>query len=130
MYFFYGVFITYIIYNISIKYFKNKHWKNSNIFPISGFGKFHYYILFICGALFAAVAISITSVSFILPSAQCDFQMTSIHKGLLNGATMVGKYYICDIIYLFHCTFFRDVHGIFYLGLLGWFQGQKVFVNP
>ncbi|XP_025423753.1 synaptic vesicle glycoprotein 2C-like isoform X2 [Sipha flava] len=57
-----------------------------------GIGKIHYYILFICGSLFTAVAISVTSVSFILPSAQCDFQMTSVHKGLLNGATMIGMF--------------------------------------
>lgn len=59
--------------------------------PWSGFGKFHYYILFVCGSLFAAVAISVTSVSFIMPSAHCDFKMTSVHKGLLNGATMMGE---------------------------------------
>ncbi|XP_060861535.1 synaptic vesicle glycoprotein 2B-like isoform X1 [Metopolophium dirhodum] len=57
-----------------------------------GFGSFHYYILFICGSLFAAVAISVTSVSFVVPSAQCDFQMTSVHKGILNGASMIGMF--------------------------------------
>ncbi|XP_015377743.1 PREDICTED: synaptic vesicle glycoprotein 2B-like, partial [Diuraphis noxia] len=56
------------------------------------FGSFHYYILFICGSLFTAIAISVTSVSFVVPSAQCDFQMTSIHKGILNGASMIGMF--------------------------------------
>ncbi|XP_022182076.1 synaptic vesicle glycoprotein 2B-like isoform X1 [Myzus persicae] len=55
-----------------------------------GFGYFHYYLLFICGSLYTAIAFSVTSVSFIIPSAQCDFQMTSSHKGLLNGAMMIG----------------------------------------
>ncbi|XP_050540651.1 synaptic vesicle glycoprotein 2B-like isoform X2 [Daktulosphaira vitifoliae] len=55
-----------------------------------GFGKFQYYTLFICGSLFMIFAISVTSVTFILPSAQCDFEMNSTHKGLLNGASMVG----------------------------------------
>ncbi|CAH1708574.1 synaptic vesicle glycoprotein 2B-like isoform X2 [Aphis gossypii] len=57
-----------------------------------GFGSFHYYILFICGSLFAAVAFSVTSVSFLVPSAQCDFHMTSVHKGILNGASMMGMF--------------------------------------
>ncbi|XP_025423748.1 synaptic vesicle glycoprotein 2C-like isoform X2 [Sipha flava] len=55
-----------------------------------GFGKFHYYMLFICGTVYIAVSISLTSVSFIVPSAQCDFQMTSFRKGFLNGASMIG----------------------------------------
>ncbi|XP_060861423.1 synaptic vesicle glycoprotein 2C-like [Metopolophium dirhodum] len=64
---------------------------------IVGFGSFHYYILFICGSLFAAISISVTSVSFIIPSAQCDFQMTSVHKGVLNGASMIGMFFGCFI---------------------------------
>uniref|UniRef100_A0A2H8TZE7 Synaptic vesicle glycoprotein 2B n=1 Tax=Melanaphis sacchari TaxID=742174 RepID=A0A2H8TZE7_9HEMI len=64
---------------------------------IIGFGSFHYYILFICGSLFATISISVTSVSFIIPSAQCDFQMTSIHKGILNGASMIGMFFGCFI---------------------------------
>uniref|UniRef100_A0A2H8TZZ2 Synaptic vesicle glycoprotein 2A n=1 Tax=Melanaphis sacchari TaxID=742174 RepID=A0A2H8TZZ2_9HEMI len=57
-----------------------------------GFGHFHYYLLFICGSLFAAFAFSVTSVSFVVPSAQCDFYMTSVHKGILNGASMIGMF--------------------------------------
>ncbi|XP_050419693.1 synaptic vesicle glycoprotein 2B-like [Adelges cooleyi] len=63
-----------------------------NAIEMVGFGKFQYYILFICGSLFVMFAVSVTSVSFILPSAQCDFDMTSTHKGLLNGASMVGMF--------------------------------------
>lgn len=62
------------------------------MFILTGFGSFHYYVLFICGSLYTAIAFSVTSVSFIIPSAQCDFQMTSAHKGLLNGSMMIGKY--------------------------------------
>lgn len=56
----------------------------------TGFGKFHYYLLFVCGTLYVAVAMSLTSVSFIAPSAQCDFDMSSYNKGLLNGTVMLG----------------------------------------
>jgi VNT family MFS transporter (synaptic vesicle glycoprotein 2) len=70
------------------------------IFWLTGFGKFHYYMLFICGTVYIAVSISLTSVSFIVPSAQCDFQMTSFRKGFLNGASMIGTYVI-NYIYIY-----------------------------
>ncbi|VVC44488.1 Hypothetical protein CINCED_3A025275 [Cinara cedri] len=40
--------------------------------------------------MYTAIAFSVTSVSFIIPSAQCDFQMNSTRKGLLNGIMMIG----------------------------------------
>lgn len=43
----------------------------------SGFGKFHFSLLTICGFIYANSAIGITIVSFVLPSATCDFQLTS-----------------------------------------------------
>jgi len=76
--------------------------RNVNLmFLLTGFGNFHYYLLFICGSLFAAISISVTSVSFIIPSAQCDFQMTSVHKGILNGASMIGTNSIPHIYVIF-----------------------------
>lgn len=36
-------------------------------------------------------AIGITIISFVLPSATCDFQMSSSDKGLLTAAPMLGK---------------------------------------
>jgi len=65
-----------------------------------------------CGSIYTAIAFSVTSVSFIIPSAQCDFKMTSTHKGLLNGAMMFGKpslfgysviwcYAICNYLQIF-----------------------------
>ncbi|KAL4120325.1 hypothetical protein QTP88_013041 [Uroleucon formosanum] len=55
------------------------------------------YTLLICVSLFAAISISVTSVSFIISSAQCDFQMTSVYKGFLNGASMIGMFFGCFI---------------------------------
>lgn len=97
-----------------------------------GFGNFHYYILFICGSLFAAVAISVSSVSFVVPSAQCDFQMTSVRKGILNGASMIGTYILSLQwwkLFIQCLVYFRNVHGIFYLGLRCWFQRQKICLD-
>lgn len=36
-------------------------------------------------------AISITVISFVLPSAQCDFEMSSSDKGLLTAVPMLGE---------------------------------------
>ncbi|XP_025413829.1 synaptic vesicle glycoprotein 2A-like isoform X2 [Sipha flava] len=55
-----------------------------------GIGRFHHCLLSICGSLYLANAISVTSLSLVLPLAQCDFHMTSAHKGVLNGALMTG----------------------------------------
>ncbi|XP_029342242.1 synaptic vesicle glycoprotein 2B [Acyrthosiphon pisum] len=82
---------------VSSKYLITKPVNLDEAIEIVGFGSFHYYILFICGSLIAAISISVTSVSFIIPAAQCDLQMTSVHKGILNGASMIGMFFGCFI---------------------------------
>lgn len=73
----------------------------------TGFGKFHYLLLAICGLIYLNTAIGITILSFVLPSATCgklqnslssltrclhhsDFQMTSEDKGWLTATPMLG----------------------------------------
>lgn len=95
-----------------------------------GFGNFHYYILFICGSLFAAVAISVSSVSFVVPSAQCDFQMTSVRKGILNGASMIGTYILSlrrgESCYLFNVWFILGMFtGSFIWGYVADSRGRR-----
>lgn len=58
----------------------------------AGFGKFHFFLLAVCGMIYMNTAIGITIISFVLPSAACDFQMTSSDKGLLTAAPMMGKW--------------------------------------
>ncbi|VVC36128.1 Major facilitator superfamily,Major facilitator superfamily domain,Major facilitator, sugar transporter- [Cinara cedri] len=60
---------------------------------LTGFGKCQYYMLFVSCMFFMSSAISLTSVSFIMLAAQCDFKMMSVHKGLLNGASMIGIFF-------------------------------------
>lgn len=59
----------------------------------AGFGKFHYMLLALCGLIYLNTAVGITIISFVLPSATCDFQMTSTDKGWLTAAPMLGEYY-------------------------------------
>lgn len=65
----------------------------------AGFGKFHYYLLIVCGMIYMNTAIGITIISFVLPSATCDFKMSSKDKGLLTAAPMLGKF-VPSAIYL------------------------------
>lgn len=64
----------------------------------TGFGKFHFYLLIVCGMIYMNTAIGITIISFVLPSATCDFRMSSSDKGLLTAAPMLGKTFIFIII--------------------------------
>jgi MFS transporter, VNT family, synaptic vesicle glycoprotein 2 len=56
-----------------------------------GFGKFNYIMLLLCGFANASDAIEILCVSFILPAAECDLDLSSQQKGYLNAITFFGK---------------------------------------
>ncbi|XP_075147400.1 synaptic vesicle glycoprotein 2C-like isoform X2 [Haematobia irritans] len=61
-----------------------------NALVLTGFGKFHFLLLAICGFIYLNTAIGVTILSFVLPSATCDFQMTSEDKGWLSASPMLG----------------------------------------
>ncbi|XP_050440075.1 synaptic vesicle glycoprotein 2B-like [Adelges cooleyi] len=56
----------------------------------AGTGMYQLALLIVCGMVNMACAISTTSVSFVTPAASADFQLTSITKGVMNGAPFVG----------------------------------------
>ncbi|KAL4232718.1 hypothetical protein ACF0H5_007406 [Mactra antiquata] len=62
-----------------------------------GYGKFHVILLLLCGWAVSSDAIEVLSVSFMLPSAECDLHLTSTDKGILNAiiflGMMVGGYF-------------------------------------
>lgn len=55
-----------------------------------GFGKFNLKIVGVCALIYMNAAFCITSVGFVVPTAACDFQMTTIDKGRINAAPMLG----------------------------------------
>ncbi|XP_024943451.1 synaptic vesicle glycoprotein 2B [Cephus cinctus] len=55
-----------------------------------GYGRYQGILLVVCGAIYSACAIGTTTLSFVLPSAECDFRMTSADKGKLNATPLVG----------------------------------------
>jgi len=55
-----------------------------------GYGKFHYLLLLVCGWANASDAIEIICISFLLPSAECDLDLTAARKGWLSAILFIG----------------------------------------
>lgn len=57
---------------------------------LTGYGKFHYILLAICGLVSTSEEMDVISMSFILPSAQCDLDLNTQSKGWLNSIIFIG----------------------------------------
>lgn len=55
-----------------------------------GYGKFHYLLLAVCGFVSTSEEMDVISMSFILPSAQCDLHLDTQSKGWLNSIIFIG----------------------------------------
>lgn len=64
--------------------------ENTSASIVVGFGKFHYWLLFVAGWANASDAIEILCISLLLPSAQCDLKLTSGDKGWLTAILFIG----------------------------------------
>lgn len=54
------------------------------------YGKFHYFLLAVCGFVSTSEEMDVISMSFILPSAQCDLNLDTQAKGWLNSIIFIG----------------------------------------
>jgi VNT family MFS transporter (synaptic vesicle glycoprotein 2) len=61
---------------------------------ISGYGKFHYFLLATCGFVSTSEEMDVISMSFILPSAECDLNLNTHTKGWLNCIIFIGKRHV------------------------------------
>nr|CAD7262956.1 unnamed protein product [Timema shepardi] len=57
---------------------------------LTGQGRFHYRLMFGCGFCLVAMVCELYGTSYLLPAAQCDFQMSAQEKGLLNSIGLIG----------------------------------------
>lgn len=57
----------------------------------SGHGIFHYLLLFSGLPCCAATLYETSTMSYVLPSADCDLHLTLTDKGILNAVTYAGK---------------------------------------
>lgn len=56
----------------------------------TSFGKFNFILMALAGGLMSCAFIELTSVTFILPIAQCDLNLSSGDKGVLSAIGYVG----------------------------------------
>lgn len=56
----------------------------------TGFGKFNYLLVILSGAILATVLLETLGISFILPVAQCDLNLSTQDKGLLSAIAFAG----------------------------------------
>ncbi|XP_973450.3 synaptic vesicle glycoprotein 2B isoform X2 [Tribolium castaneum] len=63
----------------------------------SRYGKFQALLLAVCGTIYATCAISSTTLSFVLPSAKCDFNLSSVDKGKLSAMPLIGMIFGCSL---------------------------------
>ncbi|KAF5277246.1 hypothetical protein FQR65_LT00354 [Abscondita terminalis] len=57
---------------------------------LTNYGKFHYMLLAVCGFVSTSEEMDVISMSFILPSAQCDLHLDTYAKGWLNSIIFIG----------------------------------------
>uniref|UniRef100_A0A1B6KVL9 Major facilitator superfamily (MFS) profile domain-containing protein n=1 Tax=Graphocephala atropunctata TaxID=36148 RepID=A0A1B6KVL9_9HEMI len=57
---------------------------------IAGYGKFSMYIIFLSGLTISISLLGSVDISYLLPAAECDFQLSSADKGLLSSAYFIG----------------------------------------
>lgn len=57
---------------------------------LTGYGRFHYLLLAVCGFVSTSEEMDVISMSFILPSAQCDLELNTHTKGWLNSIIFIG----------------------------------------
>uniref|UniRef100_A0ABD2WVV1 Major facilitator superfamily (MFS) profile domain-containing protein n=1 Tax=Trichogramma kaykai TaxID=54128 RepID=A0ABD2WVV1_9HYME len=57
---------------------------------LTEYGKFHYFLLAVCGFVSTSEEMDVISMSFILPSAQCDLKLNTQSKGWLNSIIFIG----------------------------------------
>lgn len=56
----------------------------------TGFGKFNYLLIFLCGAILGCVFLETVGINFILPVAQCDLELENLDKAILSAIGFVG----------------------------------------
>lgn len=60
------------------------------ILAFTGHGKFHFFLLCVCGLGMMGVVVENVNVGFVMPYVRCDMGISTIEQGLLNSAGYVG----------------------------------------
>jgi hypothetical protein len=80
----------------------------NKVLNVSGYGRFHYFLLATCGFVSTSEEMDVISMSFILPSAECDLNLNTHTKGWLNCIIFIGKEHVL-------CQHEVFIHSFIYL---------------
>ena len=56
----------------------------------TGYGCFHYKLLLLCGWAVSSDAVEILGISFILPAATTELELSDSDKGWINSSVFLG----------------------------------------
>ncbi|XP_059054615.1 synaptic vesicle glycoprotein 2C-like isoform X2 [Achroia grisella] len=59
-------------------------------FEVAGHGKFNHLVLITSGLILLNVSMESIGMSYVITAAECDLQLTTEHKGLVNAAAFIG----------------------------------------
>ncbi|XP_055587481.1 synaptic vesicle glycoprotein 2B-like [Uranotaenia lowii] len=54
------------------------------------FGRFNYALIIISGIILASVLLETLGISYVIPVAECDLEMSTKEKGVLSGVSFLG----------------------------------------
>lgn len=57
---------------------------------LAGFGKFNYILILLSGSILGAAFVDIGGINVVLAIAQCELELTNIHKGILSSIGYLG----------------------------------------
>ncbi|XP_049870534.1 synaptic vesicle glycoprotein 2A-like [Pectinophora gossypiella] len=59
-------------------------------FELTGHGRFNHLVLLTSGMIMLNVSMESVGMSYVIPAAECELQLSSEHKGLLTAAAFIG----------------------------------------
>lgn len=62
------------------------------------FGRFHYKLLLATLLSVFATTVVSTTTSYLLPSAECDLDLTILQKGVLNAIPFLGELFLFSLL--------------------------------
>ncbi|EDS25835.1 synaptic vesicle protein [Culex quinquefasciatus] len=57
---------------------------------LTKFGKVNYFLIIVAGTILAAVLLETLGISYVIPVARCDLEMTTQEKGVLSAVSFAG----------------------------------------
>uniref|UniRef100_A0A8D8ARY4 (northern house mosquito) hypothetical protein n=1 Tax=Culex pipiens TaxID=7175 RepID=A0A8D8ARY4_CULPI len=59
---------------------------------LTKFGKVNYFLIIVAGTILAAVLLETLGISYVIPVARCDLEMTTQEKGVLSAVSFAGEW--------------------------------------